>query len=195
MENPEIHLENCKLLFSLQNVLKVLNNAVILLCWNLETVVWARRSKQLKFSKLAFHEYCAFSSSLSRSLEYWTFYVWTVSIASWKLWTTRSSSSVNLFQWFLHQNEGVFLYFHKSNTVKPRAKKLSLVFRKVLKTLYWKRELDFRDQTENVGKKQEKTRICASPVITFSFLVIKTIIKCRYWLSERIEVVRARAHL
>ena len=119
MENLEIHFEKSKIVFSLQNLLKVLNNAVILLCWDLESVVWARRSKQLKFSKLAFHEYCAFSSSLSRSLEYWTFYVWTVSIASWKLWTTRSSSSVNLFQWFLDQNEGVFLYFHKSNTVKP----------------------------------------------------------------------------
>ena len=39
MENLEIHFEKIKILFSLQNVLKVLNNAVILLCWDLESVV------------------------------------------------------------------------------------------------------------------------------------------------------------
>ena len=69
MENLEIHFEKSKILFSLQNLLKVLNNAVILLCWDLESVVWARRSKQLKFSKLAFHEHCAFSPSLTKKEE------------------------------------------------------------------------------------------------------------------------------
>ena len=39
MENLEIHFEKSKILFSLQNLLKVLNNAVIFLCWDLAAVV------------------------------------------------------------------------------------------------------------------------------------------------------------
>ena len=37
--------------------------------------------------------------------------VWTFSIASCKLWKTRSLCSVNGFQWFLEQNEATFLKF------------------------------------------------------------------------------------
>ena len=47
----KIVVPNLKILFSLQNLLKVLNNAVILLCRSLESVHGARRTKQKRISR------------------------------------------------------------------------------------------------------------------------------------------------
>ena len=49
MENLEMEVEKIKIVFSLQNLLKVLPNAVILSYHSLESVHGARRTVHLKF--------------------------------------------------------------------------------------------------------------------------------------------------
>ena len=64
--------------------------------------------------------------SQRRKWEWLWFCVWTFSIASCKLWKTRSPCSDNRFRWFLEQNEATFLKFQKNTTLKQFLKNRSL---------------------------------------------------------------------
>ena len=91
MESLEIHFEKIKILFSLQNLLKVLAFAVILRPWSLESVHGARRTVHLKFWNWAMHGYSNFLPSFAkegRKLEYpcmaqFQNFKWTVLRAPW----------------------------------------------------------------------------------------------------------------
>ena len=93
----------------------------------------ARSSENESFKVLNLH----WKQFTRKSDGYWAIlthnhwiYVWTVSNASSKLWTTRSQSSVHRFPWFLEQNEATFLYFQKNKTTKHVWKQFSRYLRK-----------------------------------------------------------------
>ena len=65
----KIQTQKIKILFSLQNLLKVLAFAVILRPWSLESVHGARRTVHLKFENWAKHGYCNFLPSLAKKEE------------------------------------------------------------------------------------------------------------------------------